>query len=65
MCVAGVYLYFYQTPKLDTISEPSSHNAAGVSVSAILGLEALMLNPRILQLGDMRGNSVMDNILRM
>ena len=62
--MAGVYLYFYQTPKLDTISEPSSHNAAGVSVSA-LGLEALMLNPRILQLGNMRGNSVMDNILRM
>lgn len=61
--MAGVYLFSYQTPKLDAVSGLSSHNIAGDLDPATFGVEALMLNPRILQLGDKIGNSAMYNIL--
>jgi hypothetical protein len=61
----GYIFISYQTPKLDAVSGLSSHNIADVLVSATLGFEALMLNPRILQLGDKSGSSAMDNILVM
>ena len=65
MCGRGISLFPYQTPKLDAVSGLSSHNIAGDLLSATLELEALMLNPRILQLGDNSGNNAMDNILAM
>ena len=54
---------FYQTPKLDTVSEPSSHIVVDVLLSTSLELEVFRLNPSILQPGDKRGNNAMDNIL--
>ena len=65
MCGRGISLFSYQTPKLDAVSGLSSHNIADVLVSATFGLEALMLNPRILQLGDRSDSNAMDNILTM
>ena len=65
MCGRGISLFPYQTPKLDAVSGLSSHNIAGDLLSTTLELEALMLNPRILQLGDNSGNNAMDNILAM
>ena len=65
MCGRGISLLSYQTPKLDAVSELSSHNIADVLLSATLGLEALMLNPRILQLGDKSDSNAIDNILTM
>jgi hypothetical protein len=41
----------------------SSHNIAGDLDPATFGVEALMLNPRILQLGDKSGNIAMYNVL--
>ena len=57
------YIFFsYQTPKLDAVSGLSSHNTAGDLDPATFGVEALMLNPRILQLGDKSGNIAMYNV---
>ena len=61
--MAGVYLFSYQTPKLDAVSGLSSHNIAGDLDPATFGVEALMLNPRILQLGDKSDNIGMYNVL--
>lgn len=59
----GYIFIFYQTPKLDAVSGLSSHNIAGDLDPATFGVEALMLNPRILQLGDKSGNIAMYNVL--
>ena len=59
----GYIFIYYQTPKLEAVSGLLSHNIAGDLDPATLGVEAFMLNPRILQLGDKIGNSAMYNIL--
>lgn len=56
---------FYQTPKLDTVSDSSSYIVVDVLLSTSLELEVFRLNPSILQPGDKRGNNAMDNILTM
>ena len=63
LCGRGISIFFYHTPKLDAVSGLSSHNIAGDLDPATFGVEALMLNPRILQLGDKSGNSATYNIL--
>ena len=63
LCGRGISIFFYQTPKLDAVSGLSSHNIAGDLDSATFGVEAFMLNPRILQLGDKNGNNAMYNVL--
>lgn len=63
LCGRGISIFFYQTPKLDAVSGLSSHNIAGDLDPATFGVEAFMLNPRILQLGDKNGNSAMYNVL--
>ena len=63
MCGRGISLFYYQTPKLEAVSGLSSHNIAGDLDPAPFGVEALMLNPRILQPGDKSDNSTMYNVL--
>ena len=63
MCGRGRSLFSYQTPKLEAVSGLSSHNIAGDLDPAPFGVEALMLNPRILQPGDKSDNSTMYNVL--
>jgi len=63
VCGRGISLFSYQTPKLEAASGISSHNIAGDLDPATFGVEALMLNPRILQLGDKSGNIAMYNVL--
>ena len=63
MCGRGISFFPYQTPKLEAVSGLSSHNIAGDLDPAPFGVEALMLNPRILQPGDKSDNSTMYNVL--
>ena len=63
LCGRGISLFSYQTPKLEAVSGLSSHNIAGDLDPAPFGVEALMLNPRILQPGDKSDNSTMYNVL--